>query len=265
MRNELNVIDQQMSLNQINKTTYSRADVVKYYQNKEPLLKTEEVLFEKLSATLSKSVVLDIGIGGGRTTKHLLPMCKEYIGVDYVPEFAEATAKKYPNAKIICSDATDLKEFEAESVDFVFFSYNGIDSITNEQRLLVFSEANRVLRKGGTLMFSTHNRDYVNFDKLPWQRQFEFDKNFIHFLLYSMYHLPKHFKMKKHEVFNDEYAIVNDGDHRYSLLLYYISISKQIEQLNNFGFGEVEAFDMDGNLVKTDTKSHWIHYISKKQ
>ena len=70
--------------------------------------------------------------------------------------------------------------------------------------------------------------------------------------------------MKKHEIYTDDYAVVNDGDHRYSLLLYYISIDKQAKQLTEFGFSDIEAFDMKGNLVKTDTTSHWIYYLARK-
>ena len=257
-------MEQQISLNIINKTTYSRADVVKYYQNTERLLKAEEVLFEKLSPIIKNSKILDIGIGGGRTTKYLLPISRDYTGVDYVPQFAEETAKKYPDAKILCSDATNLKEFADETFDFVLFSYNGLDSISNEQRLMVINEVFRVLKKGGIFMFSSHNRDYQDFNKLPWQRKIEYDTKFLKFFLYCLYHLPKHYKMKKHEIYTDDYAVVNDGDHRYSLLLYYISIDKQAKQLTEFGFSDIEAFDMKGNLVKTDTTSHWIYYLARK-
>ena len=255
---------EQVSLNIINKTAYSREDVVKYYQNTDLLFKTEEVLFEKLSAMIKKSKMLDIGIGGGRTTKYLLPISRDYTGVDYVPQFAEETAKKYPNANIMCSDATNLKEFEAETFDFVLFSYNGIDALSNEQRGLVFKEIFRVLKKSGIFMFSSHNREYHYFNKLPWRRKIEYDMQFLKFFLYCLYHLPKHYKMKKHEIFTDEYAIVNDGDHRYSLLAYYISIDKQAKQLTEFGFSEIEAFDMKGNLVKSDTTSPWIYYLARK-
>ena len=238
--------------------------MVKYYQNTERLLKAEEVLFEKLSPIIKNSKILDIGIGGGRTTKYLLPISRDYTGVDYVPQFAEETAKKYPDAKILCSDATNLKEFADETFDFVLFSYNGLDSISNEQRLMVINEVFRVLKKGGIFMFSSHNRDYQDFNKLPWQRKIEYDTKFLKFFLYCLYHLPKHYKMKKHQIFTDDYAVVNDGDHRYSLLLYYISIDKQANQLTEFGFSDIEAFDMKGNLVKTDTTSHWIYYLARK-
>lgn len=257
-------MDHEVALNIINKTTYSRPDVIKYYSNTESLLKAEDVLLKKLAPTIKDSRILDIGIGGGRTTNYLLKISEDYTGVDYVQQFAEETQEKYPEANILCRDATNMAEFESETYDFVLFSYNGIDSISHAQRLLVLKEANRVLKKGGVFMFSSHNRDYKYFNKLPWRRRIEFSKNFFKFYFYCLYHLPKHYKMKRHEIFTEEFAFLNDGDHRYSLLLYYISIDKQRKQLDRTGFSSVEAYDLDGKLTENDHMSHWIYYLATK-
>ncbi len=257
-------MEQQLSLNLLNKTAYERDDVIKYYREVGDLLDAEIVLFDKLYPVIKDSKLLDIGIGGGRTTKHLLEISDDYTGVDYVAKFAEETGKRYPAAKILCRDATNLYDFADETYDFVLFSYNGIDSISNEQRLLVLKEAHRLLRPGGIFMFSSHNRDYRYFNKFPWQQKFHYSARHLIFLLHCLYHLPNHYRMKKHEIYTADYAIVNDGDHRYSLLLYYISIDKQFEQLNDIGFSDVEAYDIAGNRVEADTTSHWIHYLSKK-
>lgn len=250
--------------NLVNKETYARADVLEYFQDLDALFEPEKVLFEKLSPAIRNKKILDLGIGGGRTTKHLLQITDDYTGVDYVREFAEATGGKYPQAKISRGDARDLKEFEDNSFDFVLFSFNGLDCVPSEDRLRALKEIYRVLKKDGYFMFSAHNRDYKYFSKLPWQREIEYDAQFFKFSLYCLYHLPKHFKMKKHEIFTDDYAVVNDPDHRFSLLLYYISIDKQVKQLTDIGFSGVEAYDRDGKLVERDTVSHWIYYLTKK-
>ena len=256
---------QQISqVNQVNKATYERADVVKFYQNANLLLKSEEVLFEKLSPTIKNAKILDIGVGGGRTTKYLLPISRDYTGVDYVARFAEETGKKYPDAKILCGDATNLKEFENEAFDFVLFSYNGFDSISDEDRIKALKEIYRVLKKDGIFMFSSHNRDYRYFNKFPWQRKIHFNIGYLIYFLHCAYHLPNHYKMKKHEIYTNDYAIINDGDHRYSLLLYYISIEKQVKQLIEIGFASVEAYNMAGEMVENDISSHWIYYLARK-
>jgi ubiquinone/menaquinone biosynthesis C-methylase UbiE len=238
--------------------------VLEYFQSIDKLFQAEKVLFEKLSPAIKDKKILDIGIGGGRTTKYLLEISRDYTGIDYVAEFAEKTAEKYPDANVFCGDATDLKELENETFDFVLFSYNGLDCISSGDRRKALKEFYRVLKKGGYLMFSSHNRDYQNFNKLPWRRKIEYDASFFRFCLYCLYHLPKHYKMKKHEIFTDDYAVVNDSDHRYSLLLYYITIDRQVKQLMEVGFSGIEAYDMAGNVVKSDTSSHWIYYLASK-
>ena len=254
----------QVLANLVNKTTFARADVLKYFHELDTLFEAEKVLFKKLSPAIKDKKTLDIGIGGGRTTKYLLEISSDYTGVDYVSDFAKETSRKFPGAKILCGDARDLKEFEDQSFDFVLFSYNGLDCISNDDRLKALREIYRVMKRGGVFMFSSHNRDYQYFNKLPWQRKIEFNTNFFRFFLYCFYHLPRHFKMKKHEIYTDDYAIVNDPDHRYSLLLYYISIEKQVKQLTDIGFYGIEAYDKNGKMVEHDTSSHWISYLARK-
>ncbi len=248
-----------------NRETYARSDVQDHYQSAQALFTVEKMLFEKLSSEISNSRILDIGVGGGRTAPHLLLVGADYTGVDYVPQFVEETHIKFPHAKILVGDARNLGEFEDESFDFVLFSFNGLDCISHEDRLRALKEIYRVLSKDCIFMFSSHNRDYKYFKKLPWRRKIEYDRKFLKWFLYCLYHLPKHRAMKQHEIFADDYAVVNDSDHRYSLLLYYISIDKQIEQLAALGFSNVEAYDMCGNQVTSDVSSHWLYYLATKK
>lgn len=254
----------QSSSDLVNKFSYANPDVIEFYQDAERLLKAEKVLFEKLAPKIENKKILDIGIGGGRTTKYLLQITDDYTGVDYIAKFAEKTGKKYPKAKILWCDARNMKDFADQTFDFVLFSYNGIDSISHEDRILALKEIYRVLKKDGIFMFSTHNRDYQYFKKLPWRRKIEYDFQFAWFFLYCLYHLPKSFRMKKYEIYEEKFAVINDPDHRYSLLLYYISIENQVKQLNEIGFSDVEAYNLDGRLVERDNTSDWLHYLARK-
>ncbi|MFN2501634.1 MAG: class I SAM-dependent methyltransferase [Pyrinomonadaceae bacterium] len=254
----------QVILDAVNKTAYGRPDVVKYFRTIDELLPPEKVIFEKLSSRIRDSKILDLGVGGGRTTKYLLQLSDDYTGVDYVAEYAAETAKKYPEANILCGDAADLQVLQANTFDFVLFSFNGIDAISHEHRLRALKEVHRVLKPGGMFMFSSHNRDYKYFKKMPWQRKPHFSVGYLTFFLHCLFYLPNHLRMRKHQVFAGDHAIVNDGDHRFSLLLYYINIDKQVEQLAKAGFSDVEAYDMSGQIVKSDTASHWIYYLATK-
>ncbi len=156
-------MNEQSLADSVNQKTYAKAKVLDYYDGLNELFPAEKVLFEKLSAKIENSKILDIGVGGGRTTKYLLPLASDYTGVDYVSEFVERVKTKYESGNFLCADARDLNEFADKNFDFILFSYNGIDYVSHEDRLKILKEIYRVLKKGGTFMFSSHNRDYRHF------------------------------------------------------------------------------------------------------
>lgn len=257
-------MNEQSPADSVNQKTYAKAKVLDYYDGLNELFPAEKVLFEKLSPKIKNSKILDIGVGGGRTTRYLLPLASGYTGVDYVPEFVARVKTKYEGGNFLCGDARDLKEFADQTFDFVLFSYNGIDAVSHEDRLKILKEIYRVLKKGGTFMFSSHNRDYRHFKKPYWLIQPRFNAAFVKNVMSYVFFLPRHLQMKRREVSGEEYAIVNDSDHRYSLLLYYIGIEKQIEQLEKIGFSDIEAYDAQGERVINDTESFWIYYLAHK-
>jgi ubiquinone/menaquinone biosynthesis C-methylase UbiE len=248
----------------INKSAFSSSNVVDHYQCLGNLFKAEQIIFEKLRPEIEDARILDLGVGAGRTTKYLLEISRNYTGIDYVPEFVERARKVFLDTNILVGDARDLSDFEDESFKLVVFSFNGLDCITHEDRIKALKEIHRVLKKGGYFMFSSHNREYKYFRKLPWRRKIEFDSKFLKFFLYSLYHLPKHWAMKKYEIDTHEYALVNDSDHRYSLMFYYISPDMQIRQLEDAGFSNVEVYNKVGRLVSGCKSSPWLDYLARK-
>lgn len=257
-------MNEQSQIASINRKTYANAKVLDYYDGLTQLFPAEKVLFEHLSSKIENARILDIGIGGGRTTQYLLPRASDYTGLDYVPEFIERVKKKFQTGKYISGDARNLEEFRDETFDFVLFSFNGIDAVLHEDRLKILKEIHRVLNKGGMIMFSSHNRDYRHFRKPYWLTEPKFKLSFVKNLVSYVVFLPRHLQMRRREVINDEYAIVNDQDHRFSLLVYYISISRQIKQLEDFGMSNVKAYSMKGDQVIADKDSFWIYYLATK-
>lgn len=254
----------EINSDEINKSAYARADVVRHYESLDMLLKPERLLLERLAPEISGGKILDIAVGGGRTTKYLLGISRDYTGIDYTPEFVEAARRKFPSASLLCLDARDLSAFADESFDFVMFSFNGIDSIPHEGRLRVLAEVRRVLKPGGCFLFSAHNRDHTGFNKLPWQERLKFDQLYVKNVLYCLYHLPRHLRMRRHEVHAEEYAVINDNAHGFSLFTYYIRIPAQLAQLARAGFTATEAYDMEGVPVARDERYPWIHYLARK-
>ena len=112
--------------------------------------------------------ILDVGVGGGRTACLLSLLSDDYVGIDFTPGLMHACQRRYPALDIRWGDARSL-EFGDGSFDFVFFSFNGIDTLDHEGRRAALSEMHRVLSPGGILAYSTLNRDGQSFGETPWQ------------------------------------------------------------------------------------------------
>jgi SAM-dependent methyltransferase len=102
--------------------------------------------------------VLDVGVGGGRTTTALRSVANRYVGIDYSAEMITAARAKFPEADLRVMDATDLRAFDDAEFDVVTFSYNGLDYVhPATQRAAAISELARVTRPGGHVVLSSHN------------------------------------------------------------------------------------------------------------
>jgi SAM-dependent methyltransferase len=251
-------------VDEINRRAYTSKPVLSWYRDLDDIQVPERAILEKILPRIKNQKLLDLSIGGGRSTRFLLPLSKHYVGIDYAPDLVDAAKNKYPEAEILCRDARDLTCFDSAAFDFALASNNGLDYMVHEDRLQVLREIWRLLKPGGLFMFSTHNRDYRYFDRLPWQQDLSFDLNYLKTCAHSLFYFPKHLKLKKHATHRDEYAMINDNAHGYSLLTYYISIEKQIAQLEQNGFGETEAYNLEGEVRESEITSPWMYYLTRK-
>lgn len=256
-------MNHQDSVDDINKAAYANAESLGWFDDLDFILDTEAVILKEITPIIRDRKLLDIGIGGGRTTQFLLEISRDYTGIDYTPRYVELAQKKYPAAKILCCDTRDLRVLDEQTFDFVLISFNGIDYMAHDDRMRTLKEIHRVLKPNGLFMFSTHNRDYRYFDKLPWQEG-RLDLDHLRSCLHTLIHLRQHYRMKKHEVRTGHYAIVNDTAHEFSLLTYYISISEQMKQLGEAGFVDTAPYDIEGNPTTCDSNSAWIYYLTRR-
>jgi len=255
-----------MSHDVVNKATYESPRIVSLYTSG-PIQVAELRIFVTHRDAYWSKRVLDLGCGAGRTTEFLRTLDVDYVGADYSAGMVRQCNERFPDATCMQCDARDLARFEDSSFDFVLFSNNGYDCIDHESRLMALREINRVLKDGGLFVFSSHNRDYAPARSEP-RLEFSLDPFRQARLLYNFF---RRWRNRRHnrpyERFNDDYWILNDSSHLFSLLTHYISVPGEVRELGEHGFEALEAYGHDGmtlDLTKPDTKNSWIYYVARK-
>jgi ubiquinone/menaquinone biosynthesis C-methylase UbiE len=152
-----------------NLRVYRDPEVVSLYASLDYLTACERLLF----ATYLKPgmAILDIGVGGGRTTPYLSQKASRYVGVDYSEEMVRTCRNKFPGLEFMVADASDLSAFHDASFDAIIIAFNGLDYLfPNEKRWQCLRESRRVLRAEGVLVFSSHNPRSI-FARPAWDRE----------------------------------------------------------------------------------------------
>lgn len=249
------------------KKIWNSAKVTKVYATVDKLQKPEQAIVDLLKNRLPKMRMLDLGIGGGRTTVHFAPLVADYVGSDYAENMIDTCRKRFPNpgdhVTFEVIDATDMNELPNDYFDFILFSFNSIDSVAPEDRGKVFAEAIRVGKKGGYFAFSTHNIRYLpQMYKLKWHKRwqdfvYQFYRNFM--LIYYN-GLPGKYK-------NNDFAVIRNGVEHFSLNMSYVKPEYQIELLKKTGFKNVRTFsiktgaEVPHNQLSALTREAWIYYL----
>ncbi len=151
-----------------NLDVYNRPDVAAHYAGLEYLTPCERRLFDLYIKP--GAAILDLGVGGGRTTPYLSSRASRYVGVDYAPEMIRVCRQKHPGLEFLVAEASDLHSLTACSFDAIVFAFNGLDYvIPDEARGKCLKECCRVLKPEGILLFSSHNPRSI-FVRPQWNR-----------------------------------------------------------------------------------------------
>jgi SAM-dependent methyltransferase len=247
-----------------NLATYTSDPVVSWYEKLDELIPVEKKIFSTYKELLVNARLLDIGIGGGRTTKNLIGLCKHYTGIDYSERFVNSVKKRFPYQEILHADARDLSRFQSCSFDFVNFSFNGMDYVDAEDRIKILAQICNVLKPGGVFFFSTHNRRHKSFNQPPWRDKKAGSFINIKTLLKLLPFYWRKISNRRFETLKNEFAIINDPAHNYSLMTFYTTPEYIEEQLLKAGFGNIEMFDKIGNKPGYEHLDDWIFITCTK-
>lgn len=250
---------------------WEATDTVYYYSQQRELQRPELSILRYLGDRLRGMNMLDIGVGGGRTTRSFASSVREYVGIDHstnMIESCQSQLSSFPdNVSFMVCDVRDMRVFDEGSFDFILFSFNGIDYLSHEDRLEAFQQMRRVVKKGGVICFSTHNlRNLIGMPVFPG-----FSVNPVKMAhLASRYLRHAYRNLRFRRLGTERYAIVNDGAHGSRLATYYILPEEQLKQLSDCGFSEFRIFCLQtgcpiSDLSKVGTrKDAWLYYLCER-
>lgn len=254
-----------------NKSVYEDKEIVDEYIDQSYLTPPEQTVINILNDKLPAMRMLDIAVGGGRTTLHFANRVKQYTGVDYSEEMIKSCNKRFSghenNISFSVADMRSLSLFGNNSFDFVLISFNAISTLPHNDRQTTLKELQRVGSPGGFLYFSAHNLQYVKSKLFNLRRKI----SWLHPRI-TYWNLKKWSRLHKFNdmsviknISNQSYAFINDGAHNFRLMHYYISPSAQIEQLSEH-FDDIRVFSMDGHeILRKDELSKnqdgYLHYL----
>ena len=250
-----------------NQSTYQRSMVVHYYRQLRQLQAAERAIFSKFQDQLPQMRVLDIGVGGGRTTTYLGSQAFEYIGIDYSAEMVTACQDLFKgqlkSAQFQVCDARDMRQFASQSFDFILFSFNGIDYVSHQDRLKILQEVRRVGKTGGFFFFSSHNLQGLEY-ALHFKPQLSLNplRTYSNIVIWGLLRF-----LNRDLKFNaqTDYVIARDESHNFRLQTYYIRPLAQLRQLQPL-FSKVTTYSWQTGdaIAEADLPSQkemWLYYL----
>jgi SAM-dependent methyltransferase len=246
---------------------FYRSTLVMRSPPKEGLDAQEIVTLLKYQAHVVGRDVLDIGVGSGRTARVLAMLARRYVAIDYSPLVVAEARKTMPHLQVHLEDMRDLKRWDEGTLDFVFGPNNVIDAVSHDDRRKILGEARRVLRAGGLLVFSSHNRCYFGAQAGPRLHVSRNPVTFVLRLVRYLRSLRHHLRMRPMRRFEEDYALLDDCGPDHALLHYYVDRTAQERQLEAAGFEVVDVLDRDGATIprgEMSPQSSSLMYVARK-
>ena len=236
----------------------------------------ERAAFAAIAHQVRDEPILDLGVGGGRTVPLLRSLSDDYTAIDYTPELVTACRRKHPDARILHGDARDLSCFPSEMFKLVVFSFNGIDAVNPADRQKVLREVHRVLRRDGIFLFSAHNKrgpghgEPLSFGLAAMRNPFKLLASALRALKDAPRTARNYVRYSRLNEDHHGHSIMNAAAHNHGLLIHYVTLEQQCQQLEQLGF--LPAPDIYENVAGrrvesgSDTsRAWWLHFVARKR
>ena len=253
-----------------NKEAYTTSSIVRHYRQLSMLQPAEKAILDLFQGRLSTMKMLDIGIGGGRTTHHFSQLAGEYTGIDYSAEMIAACQQRFSGSPLRMSlevgDARSMNQFADNSFDFILFSFNGIDCVSHSDRLQILQEICRVGKPGCYFFFSSHNLQGIA-REFNCKTQISLNplKTYVNLVMLGLLRLFNS-SITRDRLKTANHLIIKDESHNFRLQTYYIRPQEQIKQLAS-NFDRIEVYSWKTGLKILDGKDlsvnsdMWLYYL----
>mgnify|MGYP001556883458 CR=1 FL=1 len=260
-------------LDRINRAAYRRRGMLRQCSTATGWLEPgEQAAVLSVFDAVRDAPILDLGVGGGRTTPLLRAISQDYCGIDYLADMVAAARRRFPAAQFRIMDARNLRLPDA-AFGLATFSYNGIASVDLPDQRLILKEVCRVLRSGGYFIFSTFNRNGMQ--QMPrwpdWQIFRDAGRHPAR-LLRAVAKLVvggiNQLRLRSVRRDDGEVAIGNLSAQNFALVALFTTLTTQCRELRKAGFSVEAIFTPDGQRVSADdpieTGAPWHHYVARK-
>jgi len=220
------------------------------------LFPAERTLLERFRGRWPTTRMLDLGIGAGRTAFVFSAIAEHYVGIDYSSGMIAAARRALTDddrRQIKVGDARHLEDLADASFDVVLFSFNGIDHVPADDRATVLREIHRVLRPGGTLLFSSHCLRVLT--PTYCQRSLRARLRFLRDNGWDFHRRAK----------GQPIMLVRELGHT----MFYVDPVHQRQQLIELGFEPGDIVDRRGQIVPVDKlevstreRHWWLYYFA---
>lgn len=235
--------------------------------SREPIQFPELMIVVTYASDFIGKRVLDLGVGAGRTTRVLLPFCADYVGIDISPIMLNVSRRAFPRARLLEMDIRQVASLGPNKFDFVLGPYCILDAVSHPERVTLLQDLHTIITAGGLLVFSSHNRRYREAGKGP---RLERSRNPVTQLrLVFDYAVARvnHHRTRRHQIFEADYAVINDCGCRWLGLHYYIDRTTQEKQLRHAGFQLLGVYGDEGGPLgpgDDDSSTAMLYYVCRR-
>lgn len=251
-----------------NYQAYIAREIVHHYSQLRQLQPAEQTILNLFRNQWSNMKMLDIGVGGGRTTQYFSRIVQEYKGIDYSEEMIAACQQRFRSQSQMFEvvDARDMSQFPDNSFDFILFSFNGIDVVSHRDRLQVLQEISRIGKSGGYFFFSSHSLQGLE-REFNWKTHISLNpfKTYVNMIMFTLLRFFNR-SISPHQIKSSDYEIVQDESHNFRLKQYYVRPQEQLNQLQA-NFDNIRMFSWQSGLeliTQQDLSANtdmWLYYL----